>query len=242
MSNDVEVVKAEHRAQRRAEQRHAQVQQPEPITEALAMERCAAHGDDTGRKFRNGVQAELVSLSKNLEALRQNPTMNAAQLLLAAGDMVQTRANKIVEGFSVEREVLAGERNRTHLAIDEALHPPRQGWLERGAEIRSVLRGMSEAQRSAFLKSVEGTRDELLVQYAVAGVPAALSGVSHEAHARAFDALLERRDPALLTKPKDLAERARLLDVCEAGFNRSIAELVDADKVAAVRALSGQSL
>ena len=100
---------------------------------------------------------------------------------------------------------------------------------------------MGENERHAFLESVKGTRDELLAQYAIAGVPPALSGVSFGLHKQMHDGLLERQDPTLLTRPKDLKRRAELLAVCEEGFQRSIAEMVDFDKAAALKQLIGDA-
>ena len=235
-----EAMLGEQRARERARLR-AGTEQPRLPEEAEYGERCAIHGDDSGAPFRREVSALLAAISKAMGTLHNNPTLNESQKVLSAADYVTAKAGRIYGDFDGQRSIIASKTAAVEGEIDNALRPPRSEWQAGGAELRSVLRGMDDKARFAFFDALKGTRDELMVQYAVAGVPAALSGVPYEIHKKMRDTLLQRQDPTLLTRPDDLKRRAELLKVCEDGVRTSIAEFVDFDKAAALKQLVGDS-
>lgn len=240
MPNPTDARISEYNRHERTRRENAPAPQRLPDTTVYG-ERCAVHGDDTGREFRQELAGRLTSLNDAVRRIHANPILTGNEKVLSVAADVEARAKVIQSDFDSQRYLIGRKQAELADAIDNALRPPRSEWYAMGAELRSVMRGMDENARHAFLESVKGTRDELMAQYAVAGVPPALSGVSLGTHKQMHDGLLERNDPTLLTRPKDLKRRAELLSVCEEGFQRSIAEMVDFDKAAALRQLIGDA-
>ncbi|RYD60859.1 MAG: hypothetical protein EOP58_15685 [Sphingomonadales bacterium] len=179
----------------------------------------------------------LGDVSRQVAVLRRNPTMNAAQVEIAAADMVKQRIDRVLDQLEGERLIVENRRAELAAGIAAALRPPRTDWQAMGSEVRAVLRDMSGDEQELFLDSLQGD-DALMVQYAVAGVHPALSRVPFGIHKAMRDALIERHEPTLLTRPADIAARSTALDVVEDGIRRTAAELVDFDQVAALRALA----
>lgn len=224
-------------ALRALDRRNAVPQRPAPPDRALIGERLHDHGDDSGRKARTQMADALADVAKQIGVLRRNPTMNAAQVELAAADMVRQRIARLEDQVAGEREIVANRRAEVAAGIAAALRAPRPEWVAAATEIRTVLRDMSADEQELFLDSLKGD-DALMVQYAVAGVHPALSRVSVGIHKAMRDALIERHDPELLNKPADLDARAAALDVVEDGIRRTAAELVDFEQADALRALA----
>lgn len=236
MNNPADIAQAQHIAQRRAERRHRPAAEPLPDP-AVYGERCADHGDDSGREFRTETAQRLAATHDAVSRIHRNPILTGAEKLLSVAADVEKRAKVIAVDFDTQRYLIANKQAELTEAIDRALQAPRSDWEPKAAELRAVLRGMDDRQRFAFLDAVKGTREERLVEFAIASVPAVMSGLSFGIHKQMRDAVLERHDPTLLTRPKDLAQRAKLLEVAEQGFKQSIAELVDFDKANALRSL-----
>lgn len=204
---------------------------------ALIGERCHDHGEDSGRKPRTQIADSLADVAKQVGILRRNPTQNAAQIEIAAADMVKQRVDRLLDQVEAERMIVANRRAEIAAGTAAALRAPRPEWQAAAPEIRAVLREMSADEQELFLDSLQGD-DALMVQYAVAGVHPALSRVSFGVHKAMRDALIERHDPELLKKPADIDAREAALDVVEDGIRRTAAELVDFDQAAALRALA----
>lgn len=220
--------------------RAASPERPPLPDRALIGERLHDHGDDSGRKARTEIANELDALCRNVSTLRCNPTMNAAQIELAAAEMVKARVDRLLDRVEAERAVVAARHGEVQREIEKALSPPRSDWLALGAEFRAVMRSMSDDQRHAFIDSLTGG-DLEVARFAVAGVPPQLSGVSLETHREMREFLLAGRNPELLTHPRDLAQRGSVLDAVEQGIRRTAAELVDVEQADALRALAGGS-
>lgn len=235
---DARIAEYNRHERTRRERAPAPQRLPDP---AVYAERAADHGDDSGREFRTELRQRLTDLNSAVARIHANPILTGSEKVLSVAADVEARAKVIRADFDSQRYLLARKQAELDEAIDRALRPTRSDWEATGAELRSVLRAMDDDARFAFLDSVQGTRDELMVQFAIAGVPPAMSGVSFGVHKQMRDGLLERHDPTLLERPKDLAARAALLKVAEEGFERSIAELVDFDKAAALRQLVGDA-
>ena len=205
---------------------------------AVYNERFANHGDDSGAEFRRETVGRFKAMHDGLSRLHRNPILNANEKLLSAEAEVKKLHKVITDDVDAQRYLIQRKRDDVAARIDRALSPPRAEWIAQGAEVRAVMRAMTDDQQAAFLDSLQGS-DKLLVQYAVAGVPPALSAVAFGVHRAMRNELLERADPSLLTEPKDITERERHLNTLEEGVARSIAELVDFDKAAALRSLMG---
>jgi hypothetical protein len=239
MPNPVDTrIAADNAALRAFHQSNVAPVRPPLPDRALIGERLADRDDDTGRKARTQMADALADVVKQVAILRRNPTMNAAQIEIAAADMVRARIDRLQDQLEGERAIVASRSKELATAMAAALRPPRTDWQAMGAEVRAVLRGMSDDEQELFLESLAGD-DALMVQYAVAGVPPALSGVPYGVHKAMRDGLIERHNPELLTQPKDLAQRGAMLDVVEDGIRRTAAELVDFEQADALKALAG---
>lgn len=206
---------------------------------ALIGERLADHGDDTGRDARTKLADSLADLCKQIGTIRRNPTLNAAQIELSVADTVRGRVDRLLAECEEQGKVIDTLQRGVDAGIESALTPPRPEWHALGAEYRALLRSMTPDERAEFIERMQGTRHMMPLMYAVASVPAELSGASHEAHRRMHDTLLALKDPELLTRPGDLRKRRAALVTAEEGIRRTRAELVDEERVAALRALAG---
>lgn len=231
-------IAADNRA-RQDEARRARANAPKPPTlpdPATFNEACANHGDDSGAPFRKLVAERLTGLTQNLAKLHKNPILTANEKLLSAEAEVKKHAESIGADIEAQRYIIATRRNDLANRTANALHAPRDDWRAAAGEVRQVLRGMTYAERASFFDSLTGD-DAMLVKYAVASVPAALSGVAFETHKAMRDTIFGLRDPGLLTEPKDVEDRERHLNTLEQGVAWAINELVDFDKAAALRSL-----
>jgi hypothetical protein len=239
MTNPTDARIAEYHRHERTRRENAPAPPSLPDPNVYA-ERVADHGEDSGRDFRKELRQKLVNTNTAVGRVHANPVLTESEKLLSVAADVEAIAKVIRADFDTQQYLIGRKQAELDEAIDRALRPTRSDWEAKGAELRSVLRTMDEDARFAFIDSVKGTRDELLVQFAIGAVPPAMSGVSLGVHKQIRDGLLERHDPTLLERPKDLAARAALLKVAAEGFERSIAELVDFDKAAALRQLVGR--
>ncbi|TYT27257.1 hypothetical protein FZO89_13890 [Luteimonas viscosa] len=241
MSNRIDQrIAADNRA-RRDEARRARANAPKPplITDPSAYnEAFANHGDDSGRPFRQLVTDRVAGANENVAKLHKNPILTANEKLLSAETEVRKLDDSIAADIEAQRYILATKRAELDRRTANAFHAPREDWRAAAGEVRAVLRGMSYDERATFLKSLTGD-DAMLVTYAVASVPAQLSGVAPETHANMRNLLLGLRDPGLLTESQDFADRERHLNTLEKGVAGAIRELVDFDKAAALRSLMG---
>jgi len=202
---------------------------------SVIIERCQVHGDDAGRSFRENTGQALREMHAAVSALERNPMKNAAQVKIEAAAMVRKRAEARNVLFDVNREGLRKRQADVAARVANALRPPNPAEAQ---EIRAVLRSMSEKERYDLINRAEGTDDHLSFLFAIAGVPAALSGLSPGKVLEAKNTLLALKDPELLTLPAQLAKESTLLDKCERGFNDSVDELVDFDAADALRQLA----
>ena len=240
MQDPVDQRIAEENRALRALDRRAEAQAPRVtlVDPSVYNERTANYGDDSGAPFRRETKERLTALNNGLRQLHRNPILSPNEKLLSAAAEVEKHGKVITDDIEAQRYLIQRKRDDLAARIARALTPPDTSWLAQGVEIRSVIRTMTDEQQAAFLDSLQGS-DALLVQYAVAGVPPALSGVAFGVHKAMRDGLLERADPSLLNEPKDIAARESHLNTLEEGVARSIAELVDFDKAAALRSLMG---
>lgn len=208
---------------------------------AVYGERCALVGEDTGRPFREETAKALTELRNGVERFHKNPMLTEQQKLLSVADRVEEHAKRIRDDLDTQEHLLDRQRAELNEAINSALRAPHPDWDAKAAELRGVLRGLTDDQRFAFLDAVKGTRDEDFVRFAIASVVPAMSGFSFGVHRQMRDTVLALKDPSLLTRPTDLKRRAERLKRCRDGVERSIAELVDFDRVAALRQLIGDS-
>lgn len=214
--------------------------QSQPLPDrALIGERCADHGKDTGREFRTKLADDLASLCSQVDALRRDPTKNAAQVELSVGEAVQTRVERLLAECEEHGRVTETFAATVERGIENAFQPMRPEWYALGAEYRAAMLRMAEDERADFVERVSKTRDEPLLRFAIASVPRELSGASVEAHKRMWDDTLALKNPELLTRPVDLQKRRASLAVAVDGIRRTARELYDADRVAALRALVG---
>lgn len=240
MQSPVDVRIAADNAAARAVQRAMTPLPAPPLPDrALIGERLADHGDDTGREARTKMADALFDIVKQVGATRKNPTLNPAQMEIAVAEMVRGRVDRLLAECEEQGKVIDTLQRGVDAGIESALTPPRPEWHALGAEYRAVLRSMTPDERAEFIDRMQGTRHMMPLMYAVASVPAELSGASHEAHRRMHDTLLALKDPELLTRPGDLKKRRAALATVEDGIRRTRAELVDEERVAALRALAG---
>lgn len=229
-------IAAENVALRAIERQNAPRARPPVPDRALIGERLADHGKDSGRKARTEMADALADMARQIAILHRNPTMNAAQILLAAEPMVRHRIDRLLDQVEAERAIVANRRADIAAGVAAALRTPRSEWQAAAPEIRAVLREMNADEQDLFLDSLKGD-DALMVQYAVAGVHPALSRVSFGVHKSMRDDLIQRHEPELLTKPADIDAREAALAVVEDGIRRTAADLVDFDQAAALKAL-----
>jgi len=204
-------------------------------------ERVAEHGAHSGSAFHKETADGLHELVGQVEALRRNPAMNAAQIELAVADDVQARVDHMLADCEAQGALIDSAERAVEQGIDAALNPLRPEWHGLAAEFRAAMLRMTDDQRAVFLARMEGTRDMALLRFAIASVPAELSGVGFETHRDMFDTMLALKDPSLLSRPADLKKRRAALAVAVEGIRRTAAELVDMEQVAALRALTGRA-
>jgi hypothetical protein len=205
---------------------------------AVFKERCQAHGDDPSRAFRDDTAKSLEEMHNALSTMRRNPTRNAAQIEIDAADMVRKQATDRHVLFDVKRNGLLQRQEAIQNEVEATMQPPRAAWAALAPELRTMLRGMPEAERYRLLNAAQGTDDYLPLLYAVAGAPCALSGVAAGKHAEMRNTVLGLRNPKLLSQPAQLKRELVLLDKCEQGFQRSIAEFVDFARADALKQLA----
>jgi hypothetical protein len=205
----------------------------------LIDERLAVHLKDSGSEARSKWAADLKDVIKQVGGVRKNPTQNAAQIEMAVADAVRDRVDRLLAECEEQGKVIDTMERTVEQGIDAALCPPRPEWYGLATEYRAALLDMTDEQRDAFIDRVQGTRDAPLLRFAIASVPPELSGVSFGVHKAQLDTLLALKDPALLTRPKDLVKRRAALAVAKDGIQRTAAELADFDKADAIRALAG---
>lgn len=233
-------IAADNRA-RQDEARRARADAPKPptlIDPSAYNEACANHGDDSGAPFRKMVTDRLTDANRNVAKLHKNPILSANEKLLTAETEVKKLADSIASDIDAQRYIIATKRTDLANRTADALRAPREDWRAAAGEVRQVLRAMTDGERTSFLQSLSGD-DALMVNYAVASVPPALSGVAVHMHKSMRDTLFGLRDPVLLTEPQDLEDRERHLNTLEKGVAWAISELVDFDKAAALRSLMG---
>jgi hypothetical protein len=161
---------------------------------------------------------------------------NQAQIVVEGAELARKRAENIAVLFDVRREGLRQRQTAAAERVANALRAPNP---DEAREIRTLLRSLPENERYDVINRAQGTDDDLSFLFAIAGAPAALSGLSPGKVMEARNIVLGLKDPELLSLPDALARESALLDKCEEGFNRTIAELVDFDKADALRQLAG---
>lgn len=200
-------------------------------------ERLADHGNDSGREARKKLADDLHQLVTQVESLRRNPAMNAAQIELAVAGNVEARIARLLDECDGQAALIASAEHDVEQGIDAALTPPRPEWHSLATEFRAVTSDMDDERRAAFIERCQGTRHADLLRFAIASVPPELSGVSFGIHKQMYDTTLAIKDPSLLTRPADLKKRRAALAVAVDGIKRTEAELVDMNQAAALRAL-----
>ncbi|MCJ0825954.1 hypothetical protein MQC88_08295 [Luteimonas sp. 50] len=228
----------DNRLQRAVQRAMAPAQRPPLPGRALIGERLADHGTDSGREARTKMADELHQLVAQVEALRRNPTLNAAQIELAVADDVQARVDRLLAECEEQGQVIQTMERAVEQGIDAALSPPRPEWYGLATEYRAALLDMTDEQREAFIERLQGTRDMPLLRYAIGSVPPELSGVSFGVHRNMEGTLLALKDPTLLSRPADLKKRRAALAVAVDGIRRTAAELVDSEAAAVLRSLA----
>jgi len=237
MFKDAETEQADQRARERAQQRHGD-RPAEPPTAALIEERTRAGIEGRGQDFRADIAKSTEGLADAVTRALRNPALgNEAQQAMHVAALATQRQNEILARTDVRREAVAKQRATVAAQVAAAYQPRDPVHAAQAAEIRTMLRGMTDAERDRVLNAAKETGDYPALMYSITSAPSALSGVSPGQHHEMRRVALAVANPELLTLPEDIDQELKLLDECEEGVRTTIAELVDFNKADALRQL-----
>src|SRR5688572_11927978 len=121
MSQDFELHQAEQRAQARSRRlAEQQGRRPvrEPLSEGLAMERCADHGPDHedpwlkgSRQERTSAKNGLLGIDRSVATIFRNPMLSTAQQVVSSADLARKEGDAMLERIDAKREVLQRRSN-----------------------------------------------------------------------------------------------------------------------------------
>lgn len=243
MPLDAKAMLADERARRRAEVRH-----PAPtralLPDAVFKERCCDHGDSSpedpvlswGRKARGDAAKTASKIQADISRITADPTRNAAALALAAADLAKDQEQRQLKDLDAVIERVEQRIAEMRGEIESLMAPSDLATKELLPELRSVLRGLTDAQRTDLM--FDAGDDQLAVMHAVASAPAFLSGAHHGQRLQMRNKILEQRRPVLLEMPAKYAAELALLKRARGGFIVSVHEVADYESAEAIRSLT----